>query len=98
VLYAVHVCPVWCSVGGQKHIYTPIVTVAVHCRIRSFCCSLNFSGCFFSERQNKLADSARSAYSSDNTKAWLGTIRDILFFCESLIRLFDRTSVDKTVL
>ena len=82
----------------KKHVYTPTITVEVHCRIRSFFCSLNYSKCFFSEHQNKLADSARSAYSSDNTKAWLGAIRDILFFCESLIRLFNRTAVDKTVL
>jgi len=83
---------------AKKHVCTPTMTVAVHCRIRSFCCSINSSGCFFSECQKKLADSVRSAYCSDNTKARLGTIRDILFFCESLIRLFERTAVDKTVL
>jgi len=83
---------------AKKDVYTPTITVEVHCRIRSFCCLLNSSGCFFSERQNKLTDSVRSAYSSDNTKTWLSTIRDIFFYCESLIRLFDRTSVDKTVL
>jgi hypothetical protein len=91
-------CPVWCYIGSQKHVYTATITVEVHSRSRSFCCSLNYSGCFFSERQNKLADSVSSAYSSGNTKSWLGTIRDILLFCESLTMLFNRISVDKTVL
>jgi hypothetical protein len=92
-------CCVQCSVTfvAKKHVFTPTITDEVHCRIRSFCCSLNCSGCFFSEGQTKLADNVRSAYSIDNTKVWFGSIWDILLFCESLTRLFNRISVDKTV-
>ena len=82
---------------AKKHVYTPTVTVEVRCRIRSFCCSLSCFGSFFSERQIKLTDRLGSAYSSYNTEAWLVTIRDILLLCESLTRLFNRISVDKTV-
>jgi hypothetical protein len=92
-------CCVQCSVTlvAKKARLCTQITDEVHCRIRSFCCSLNCSGYFFYEGQTKLADSVRSAYSSDNTKAWFGLIWDILLFCESLIRLFNRISVDKTV-
>ena len=58
----------------------------------------NCSRCFFSERQTELSERVRSAYCSDNTKAGLVTMRDILLFCESLTRLFNRISVDKAVL
>ena len=56
-------CCVQCSVTlvAKKHVYTPTITDEVHCRIRSFCCSLNCSGYFFSERQTKLADNVHSA-------------------------------------
>jgi len=56
-------CFVQCSVTlvAKKHAYTPTISVEVLCRIRSFCCSLNCSGHFFSERQTKLVDSVSSA-------------------------------------
>lgn len=97
VLYAVQVVSSVVLHWWSKTRYIPTISVETHCRIRLFCCSLNCSGCFLSERQTKLTDGVRSTYSSDSTKARLGTIKDILLFCEVLTRLFNRISVDKTV-
>jgi hypothetical protein len=90
-------CPVWCHIGGQKHLYTPAVSVEVHCKITSFCCSLNCSGCFFLNVRLNWPTVYVLLTLVTARKHGLAQLEIYCFFCESLTRLFNRISVDKPV-